>query len=151
LPVKSGGVGGILALLFRKRAKRGRFAYTSQTSAPPALFFNGVLATIMGVGVVCLIHALTFPTDTAWKRRLAERRPIQRIVRALQQSRMIPVGYLGSVARTLNDCLLLGGDTVEGDPGQADSLINLWALGYEVITFERGGEDMTGRAVKLQT
>jgi uncharacterized membrane protein YccC len=105
-------------------------------------FFNGVLATIMGVGVVCLTHAITFPTDTAWKKRIAERRLIQRIARALQQSRMLPVGYLGSVVRTLNDCLLLCGDTVEGDPGQADALINLYALGYEVITLERGGEDM---------
>lgn len=105
-------------------------------------FFNGVLATIMGFGVVCLTHAITFPTDTAWKKRIAERRLIQRIARALQQSRMLPIGYLGSVVRTLNDCLLLCGDTVEGDPGQADALINLYALGYEVITLERGGEDM---------
>jgi len=105
-------------------------------------FFNGVLATIMGVGVVCLTHAITFPTDTAWKRRITERRLVQRIARALQQSPMFPVGYLGSVARTLNDCLLLCSDAVEGNPGQADALINLYALGYEVITFERGGEDM---------
>ena len=66
-------------------------------------YFNGVLATIMGLGVVCLTHAITFPTDTASKRRIAERRLIQRIVRALQQSRMIPLGYVGSVVRTLND------------------------------------------------
>jgi uncharacterized membrane protein YccC len=105
-------------------------------------FFNGVLATIMGVGVVCLTHAITFPTDTAWKRRIAERRLIQRITRALQESRLIPFGYLGSVVRTLNDCLLLCGDHVEGDPGQADALINLCTLGYEVITLERGGDDM---------
>jgi hypothetical protein len=38
------------------------------------VFFNGVLATIMGVGVACLTHAITFPTDTAWKRRVTERR-----------------------------------------------------------------------------
>jgi uncharacterized membrane protein YccC len=105
-------------------------------------FFNGVLATIMGVGVVCLTHAITFPTDTAWKRRIAERRLIQRIARTLQQSRLIPVGYLGSVVRTLNDCLLLCGDTVEGDPSQADVSINLCALGYEVSTLEWGGEGM---------
>ena len=105
-------------------------------------FFNGVLATIVGVGVVCLTHAITFPTDTAWKRRIAERRLIQRIARALKQPRMIPVGYLGLVVRTLNDCLLLRGDNVEGDPGQADALINLYALGYEVNTLERGGDDM---------
>jgi hypothetical protein len=35
-------------------------------------FFNGSLATIMGIGVVCLTHAITFPTDTAWQRRTAE-------------------------------------------------------------------------------
>jgi uncharacterized membrane protein YccC len=105
-------------------------------------FFNGVLATIMGVGVVCLTHAITFPTDTTWKRRIAERRLIQRIARALQESRRIPVRYLGSVVRTLNDCLLLCGDHVEGDRGQADALINLYALGYEVNTLERSGEDM---------
>jgi uncharacterized membrane protein YccC len=105
-------------------------------------FFNGVLATIMGIGVVCLTHAITFPTAIAWKRRIAERRLIQRITRAIQQSRMIPAGYLGSVVRTLNDCLLLYGDTVEGHPGQADALINLYTLGYEVSTLERGGEDM---------
>jgi hypothetical protein len=105
-------------------------------------FFNGVLATIMGVGVVCLTHAITFPTDTAWKRRIAERRLIQRIARTLQQSRLIPVGYLGSVVTTLNDCLLLCGDTVEGDPGEADVSINLCALGYEVSTLEWGGEGM---------
>ena len=45
------------------------------------------------------------------------------------------------MVRTLNDCLLLCSDNVEEDPGQADALINLCALGYEVITFERGGED----------
>jgi uncharacterized membrane protein YccC len=113
-------------------------------------FFNGVLATIMGVGVVCLTHAITFPTDTAWKRRLAERRLIQRIVRALQQSRMGPVGYLGSVIRTLNDCLLLYGDTVEEDPSQADALINLYALGYEVNTFERNEDDMPSELLKYR-
>jgi uncharacterized membrane protein YccC len=105
-------------------------------------FFNGVLATIMGLGVVCLTHAITFPTDTAWKRRIAERRLIQRISRAVQESWMIPVGYLGSVVRTLNDCLLLCGHQVEGDPDQADALINLCTLGYEVVTLARGGEDM---------
>jgi uncharacterized membrane protein YccC len=105
-------------------------------------FSNGVLATIMGIGVVCLTHAITFPTDTAWNRRIAERRLIQRITRALQESRMTPVGYLGSVVRTLNDYLLLCGDHVEGDPGQGDALINLCTLGYEVITLERLGEDM---------
>jgi uncharacterized membrane protein YccC len=105
-------------------------------------FFNGVLATIMGVGVVCLTHAITFPTDTAWKRRIAERRLIQRITRALQASRMTPIVYLGSVVRTLNDYLLLSGDTLEGDRGQADRLINHCTLGYEVSTLERGGEDM---------
>jgi hypothetical protein len=46
------------------------------------------------------------------------------------------------VVRSLNDYLLLCGDTVEGDPGQADALINLFTLGYEVITLERGGQDM---------
>jgi len=50
-------------------------------------FFNGVLATIMGLGVVCLTQAITFPTNTPWKRRIAERRLIQRIAHALQQSR----------------------------------------------------------------
>jgi uncharacterized membrane protein YccC len=105
-------------------------------------FFNGVVATIMGAGVARLTHAITFPADNAWKRRTAERRLIQRIARALQQSRMIPVGYLGSVFRTLNDCLQLSVDPVEGATGRNDALINLYALGYEVITFERGGEDM---------
>jgi uncharacterized membrane protein YccC len=105
-------------------------------------FFNGALATIMGVGVVCLAHATTFPTDTTWKRRIGERRLIQRIAQALQEPRTLPIGYLGSVARTLNDCLLLWDDKVEGDPGRADALINLSMLGYEVITLERGGEDM---------
>jgi uncharacterized membrane protein YccC len=105
-------------------------------------FFNGVLATIMGVGVVCLTHAITFPTDTAWKRRIAERRLIQRITHALQESRMVPFGYLGSVVRALNDCLLLCPDHAEGGPGQADALINLCTLGYELIALERGGEDM---------
>ena len=113
-------------------------------------FFNGVLATIMGVGVVCLTHAITFPTDTAWKRSTVERRLIQRIVRALQQSRVSPVGYLGSVMRTLNDCLLLSGGPVEGNQDQAAVLINLYALGYEVITLERGGDDMPSELLKYK-
>jgi hypothetical protein len=46
------------------------------------------------------------------------------------------------VARTLNDCLLLCSDPVEGAPSQADALINLYALGYEVNTLEQGGDDM---------
>jgi uncharacterized membrane protein YccC len=104
-------------------------------------FFNGILANIMGVCVVCLTHAITFPTDAAWRRRIAERRLIQRIARALQQPRLIPVGYLGSVVRSLNDYLLLYGNQVEGNPGKADSLIRLYALGYEVSTLELGGED----------
>jgi hypothetical protein len=104
-------------------------------------FFNSVLANIMGVGVVCLTHAITFPTDAAWRRRVAERRLIQRIARALQDSRTVRVRYLGSVVRSLNDYLLLYGDHVERDPGKVDPLINLCTLGYEVITFP-GGEDI---------
>jgi uncharacterized membrane protein YccC len=105
-------------------------------------FFNGVLANIMGVCVVCLAHAITFPTDAAWKRRIAEHRLIQRIVRALQEPRLTPVGYLGSVVRTLNDYLLLSGGHVDADPNRADGLISLYALGYEASTLERGAKDM---------
>ena len=105
-------------------------------------FFNGVLANIMGVGVVCLTHAIIFPTDAAWRRRVAERRLIQRIARALQDSRTVRVRYLGSVVRSLNDYLLLYDDHIEGDPGKVDPLISLCTLGYEVITLEPGGEDI---------
>ena len=105
-------------------------------------FFNSVLANIMGVGVVCLTHAITFPTDAAWRRRVAERRLIQRIARALQDSRTVRVRYLGSVVRSLNDYLLLYGDHEERDPDKVDPLINLCTLGYEVITLEPGGEDI---------
>jgi hypothetical protein len=64
-------------------------------------FFNGSLATIMGIGVVCLTHAITFPRDTAWQRHTAEHRLIQRIARALQDSRIIPTAYIASVTMPL--------------------------------------------------
>jgi hypothetical protein len=105
-------------------------------------FFNGVLATIVGVGVVCLTHFITFPTDRAWKRRIAERSLIQRIAQALQKPRMVPIGYLGWVVRSLHDFLLLSGDIGEGNRDRAATLIRLFALGYEVTNLKRSGEDM---------
>jgi hypothetical protein len=96
----------------------------------------------MGVGVVCLTHAITFPNDAAWRRRVAERRLIQRIARALQEPRLMPVGYIGSVVRTLNDYLLLCGDHVEGEPDRVDGLVSFYALGYEAISLKRGSEDV---------
>jgi len=49
------------------------------------------------------------------------------------------------VIRTLNDCLQLCGDHVAGAQRQADALINLYTLGYEVSTLEQGGEDMPAK------
>jgi Fusaric acid resistance protein family len=105
-------------------------------------FFNGSLATIMGIGVVCLTHAITFPRDTAWQRHTAEHRLIQRIARALQDSRMIPTAYIASVTRALDDFLRLCGDQKEEDSAQAVAAIQLFALGYEVITLKRAGRQM---------
>ena len=105
-------------------------------------FFNGSLATIMGIGVVCLTHAVTFPRDTGWQRRTAEHRLIQRIARALQDARMIPTAYIASVTRALDDFLRLCGDQKEEDSAQAVAAIQLFALGYEAITLKRAGEHM---------
>jgi len=105
-------------------------------------FFNGSLATIMGIGVVCLTHAITFPRDTGWQRHTAEHRLIQRIARALQDARMTPTAYIASVARALDDFLRLCGEQKEEDSAQAVAAIQLFALGYEVITLKQAGEHM---------
>jgi uncharacterized membrane protein YccC len=108
-------------------------------------FFNGVLATILGVGTMCLVHRLLFPSQASRSKVAATNRLTQRAVRSIDQGRMTGVAYLGSIVRILNDLLLLFDQSEEPEQKRAGWAVDLCALGYEIVTLQQVCSDLPMR------
>jgi uncharacterized membrane protein YccC len=100
-----------------------------------AAFFNGALATILGVGVVCLTHRLVFPSQANQREGATLQRLAQRTLRSIGQREMTGIAYLGSVVIMLNDLLSLVDQ--ESQHNRAEWALDLCALGYEIINLEQ--------------
>jgi hypothetical protein len=111
-------------------------------------FFNGVLATILGVGTVFLMHRLVFPRRANQRKVAALKRLTQRTVRCIDQGKMTGIEYLGSAVIVLNDLLSLLDRPEEPNHNQADWAVDLCALGYEVVTLQQAGGDLPVRLVQ---
>ena len=108
-------------------------------------FFNGVLATILGVGTVFLMHRLVFPRRANQRKVAALKRLTQRTVRCIDQGKMTGIEYLGSAVIVLNDLLSLLDRPEEPNHNQADWAVDLCALGYEVVNLQQAGGDLPVR------
>jgi uncharacterized membrane protein YccC len=108
-------------------------------------FFNGVLATILGVGTVFLMHRLVFPRRANQRKVAALKRLTQRTVRCIDQGKMTGIEYLGSAVIVLNDLLSLLDWPEEPNHNRADWAVDLCALGYEVVTLQQAGGDLPVR------
>ena len=102
-------------------------------------FFNGVSATILGVGVVCLTHRLVFPSQADQRKVATFKRLARRTVRSIGQGNMTGIAYLGSVVIMLNDLLLLVDRPEESERNRADWALDLCGLGYEIINLQQAG------------
>jgi uncharacterized membrane protein YccC len=102
-------------------------------------FFNGVSATILGVGMVCLTHRLVFPSQGDQRKVATFKRLAQRTVRSIGQGKMTGIAYLGSVVIMLNDLLSLVDRPEESEHNRADWALDLCALGYEMINLQQAG------------
>jgi uncharacterized membrane protein YccC len=102
-------------------------------------FFNGVLATILGIGTVCLTHRLVFPSRADQRKVAALKRLNQRMVRCIDRGKMTGTEYLGSGVIMLNDLLLFLDRPEEPNHNEADRALDLFALGYEVVTLQGAG------------
>lgn len=102
-----------------------------------AAFFNGALATILGVGVVCLTHRLVFPTQANQRKVVTLQRLAQRTVRSIGQGKMTGIAYLGSVVIMLNDLFSLVDRPEESRHNRADWALDLCALGYEITNLQQ--------------
>jgi uncharacterized membrane protein YccC len=100
-------------------------------------FFNGVSATILGVGMVCLTHRLVFPLQSDQRKVATFKRLAQRTVRSIGQGNMTGIAYLGSVVIMLNDLLSLIDRPEESEHHRADWALGLCALGYEIINLQQ--------------
>jgi uncharacterized membrane protein YccC len=102
-------------------------------------FFNGALATILGVGTVGLAHRLLFPRQANRSKIAVIKRLRQRTVRNIEHGKMTGVAYLGSIVRILNDLLLLSDQSEEPEQKRAGWAVDLCALGYEIVTLQQAG------------
>ena len=113
-------------------------------------FFNGVLATILGVGTVFLTHRLVFPGLANQRKVATLKRLTQRTVRCIDQGKISGIGYLGSVVIMLNDLLSSLHRPEEPNQNQADWALHLCALGYEVVTLQQPGADLPVRLAQSE-
>ena len=113
-------------------------------------FFNGVLATILGVGTVFLTHRLVFPGLANQRKAVALKRLTQRAVRCIDHGKISGIEFLGSVVIMLNDLLLLLDRPDEPNHNQADWALDLCALGYEVVTLQQAGADLPVRLAQYE-
>ena len=102
-------------------------------------FFNGVGATILGVGMVCLTHWLVFPSQADRRKVATFKRLAQRTARSIGGAKMTGIAYLGSVVIMLNDLLSLVDRPEESEHNRADWALDLCALGYEIINLQQAG------------
>ncbi len=113
-------------------------------------FLNGVLATILGVGTMCVTHRLLFPSRANQRKAAVTGRLRQSIARSIGQAKVTSLEYLGSVARTLTDVLSPSAQGEELDRNRAEWGIDLCALGYEIVTLQNVCGYVSARLVYYQ-
>jgi Fusaric acid resistance protein family len=106
-------------------------------------FFNGVLATIPGVGMVCLVQSLVFPDNANRRILAATKRLTHWIAASIGKGKLTGIEYVGATARPLNDLLALIDQS--DDAHRADWGIDLYASGREIIELQNAQRDVTSR------
>jgi uncharacterized membrane protein YccC len=106
-------------------------------------FFNGVAATILGVGMTCLVQALVFP-DQANRRILgATRRLTAWIAASIGKGKLTGIEYVGATVRPLNDLLTVIDQLETPEQSKADWAIDLYALGHEIVDLQNTPRHLT--------
>lgn len=113
-------------------------------------FFNGVLATILGVGLACLAQSLVFP-DNANRRIVAATERLTHWIAASIGKRQSTGGkrqstgieYVGATVRPLHDLLTLIDQLEKPEPNKADWAVDLYALGHEIVDLQQTRRHLT--------
>jgi uncharacterized membrane protein YccC len=106
-------------------------------------FFNGVLATILGVGMACLVQSLVFP-DNANRRILgATKRLTHWIAASIGKGKLTGIEYVAAAARALNDLLTVIDQLEKPEQSKADRAIDLYALGHEIVNLQHARGHLT--------
>jgi uncharacterized membrane protein YccC len=106
-------------------------------------FFNGVLATILGLSLVCVVQSLVFPDNANRRIFGATKRLTHWIAASIGKGKLTGIEYAGATAKPLNDLLALVDQSDE--PYRADWGIDLYALGHEIVNLQNARGDVTSR------
>jgi uncharacterized membrane protein YccC len=105
-------------------------------------FFNGMVATILGVGMTCLVQGLVFP-DQANRRILgATRRLTTWIAAGIGKGKLTGIEYVGATVRPLNDLLTVIDQLEKTEQSKADWAIDLYALGHAIVDLQHAGRHL---------
>ena len=104
-------------------------------------FFNGVLATILGVSLACLVQSLVFPDNANRRIVAATKRLTHWITTSIEKGKLTEIEYVGATVRPLNDLLALVDQSDE--LYRADWAIDLYALGHEIVNLQNARGDVT--------
>jgi uncharacterized membrane protein YccC len=99
-------------------------------------FFNGVLATILGVGLACLADSLVFPDNANRRIVAATKRLTHWIATSVGKGKLTGIEYVGATVRPLNDLLTLIDQLEKPEPNKADWAVDLYALGHESVDLQ---------------
>jgi uncharacterized membrane protein YccC len=99
-------------------------------------FFNGVLATILGVGLACLAQSLVFPDNANRRTIAATERLTHWIATSVGKGRLTGIEYVGATVTPLNDLLTLIDQLEKPEPDKADWAVDLYALGHESVDLQ---------------
>jgi uncharacterized membrane protein YccC len=111
-------------------------------------YFNGVLATILGVGLACLMQSLVFPDNANRRTLTATRRLTHWIAVSIGKGELSGPEYVGAAVRALNDLLtvidqLEKPEQSKAEQSKADRAIDLYALGHEIVNLQHAGGHLT--------
>jgi uncharacterized membrane protein YccC len=100
-------------------------------------FFNGVLATILGVGLACLAQSLVFPDNANRRIVAATERLTHWIAATIGKRQSTGIEYVGATVRPLHDLLTLIDQLEKPDPNKADWAVDLHSLGHEIVDLQQ--------------
>jgi uncharacterized membrane protein YccC len=100
-------------------------------------FFNGVLATILGVGLACLAQSLVFPDNANRRILAATERLTHWIAASIGKRKSTGIEYVGATVRPLNDLLTLIDQSEKPEPNKADWAVDLHTLGHEIVDLQQ--------------
>jgi uncharacterized membrane protein YccC len=106
-------------------------------------FFNGVLATILGVGLACLVESLVFPDNADRRILAATKRLAHWIAASIGKGELTGIEYVGATARALNDLLTEIDQLEKPEQSIADRAIDLYALGHEIVNLRHARGHLT--------